>query len=62
MLPCMAGILPPLYLTHLSLSVAVVYYLNKQSITASDLRLSRSLVNDFHSKFIELYGMKCQFK
>lgn len=58
MLPCMAGILPSSYLTHASLFVAAVYYLNKERITAADITTSLTLVNDFHSKFLDLYGKK----
>ena len=56
MLPCMEGFLPSVYLHHVALLVAAVYYLNQRSIQPEDIQRGSELLEKFHADFIVLYG------
>jgi len=54
-LPCLTGILPEVYLKHLSLLVSSVYILSSDCITISDLNAAESYLVQFVKEF-EMYG------
>lgn len=57
LVPCMENILETKYFDHVIKLVTACYLLNKDSISINDLMESARLINEFHSEFIQFYGM-----
>ena len=57
-LPVLDGILPNPYITHYSLLVAGLLLLPSDKITQEDLRNAGCYLNEFYSKFSDLYGKR----
>lgn len=56
-LPCLHGILPLVYLKHLSLLVQAIYNLSQESITPQEMDQSEALLTKFVHRFEELFGI-----
>lgn len=55
-LPCLLGVLPPLYFQHLCLFVQAMFLLLQKSISAEDGNLADLLMMSFVGRFQILYG------
>ncbi|KAK3109028.1 hypothetical protein FSP39_021454 [Pinctada imbricata] len=55
-IPCLKGILPDVYLTHLACLVEGIFILRSDSIPLDKLDRAEKLLQNFYGNFVELYG------
>lgn len=57
-LPVLNGVLPLIYFKHYAQLVFAVYLLSQSSITREELEYAKEMLQNFYSKYEDLYGLK----
>ena len=55
-LPVLNGVLPLIYFKHYAQLVFAVYFLSQSSITREELEYAKEMLQNFYSKYEDLYG------